>query len=137
MRLELGERGGLECDMSMEIGLRRQDRLMSEPQRDHRQVDTRLEQFHRGGVSKDMRRYPLVPQRWAMCTRRPDMLCEQILDGDRAEATAVDVGAPRRCSSAWRFLQPVLTPTADLACESPAPLLAALADAPEIGRAHV
>src|SRR3546814_8400409 len=80
MRLELGERGGLECDMSMEIGLRRQDRLMSEPQRDHRQVDTRLEQFHRGGVSKDMRRYPLVPPRWAMCTRRPDMLCEQILD---------------------------------------------------------
>src|SRR3546814_19195286 len=96
MRLELGERGGLECDMSMEIGLRRQDRLMSEPQRDHRQVDTRLEQFHRGGVSKDMRRYPLVPQRWAMCTRRPAMPCEKNLDGDRAEATAGG-GWDRKC----------------------------------------
>ena len=92
MRLELGERGGLERDMSMEIGLRRQDRLMSKPQRDHRQVDTCLEQFHRRGVPEDMGRYPLVPQRRAMRTRRPDVLCEQILDGVGAEAAAVDVG---------------------------------------------
>src|SRR3546814_16065293 len=77
-----------------------------------------------------MRRYPLVPQRWAMCTRRPDMLCEQILDGVRAEATAVDVGEQRRCSSAWRFLQPVLHRSADLACERRAPFLAALSDPP-------
>src|SRR3546814_5974382 len=67
------------------------------------------------------------------------------------EATAVDVGEQRRCSSAWRFLQPVLHRSADLACERRAPFLAALADAPdmragaqrdgaaieEIGRAHV
>src|SRR3546814_15155490 len=65
-----------------------------------------------------------------MCTRRPDMLCEQILDGVRAEATAVDVGEQRRCSSAWRFLQPVLHRSADLACERRAPFLAALAYAP-------
>src|SRR3546814_9661864 len=67
-----------------------------------------------------------------MCTRRPDMLCEQILDGVRAEATAVDVGEQRRCSSAWRFLQPVLHRSADLACERRAPFLAALADAPDM-----
>src|SRR3546814_20730265 len=74
-----------------------------------------------------MRRYPLVPQRWAMCTRRPDMLCEQILVGVRAEATAADVGEQRRCSSAWRFLQPVLHRSADLASERRSPFLAALA----------
>ncbi len=62
MRLELGERGGLERDMRMAIGLRRMDRLLPEPKRDHRQVDTCPEQFHRGGVPKDVRRYPLVLQ---------------------------------------------------------------------------
>ena len=92
MRLELGERGGLERDMRMEIGLRRMDRLLPEPKRDHRQVDTCPEQFHRGGVPKDVRRYPLVLQRWAMrqCARRPNMLGEQTLDRVGAEAPAVD-----------------------------------------------
>src|SRR3546814_331325 len=87
MRLELGERGGLERDMRMEVGLRRLDRLMPEPKRDHRQVDTCLEQFHRGGVPKDVRRYPLVLQRWAMRARRPNMLGEQKLDRVGAEAS--------------------------------------------------
>lgn len=35
MRFELGKRGLLELEMSMEIGLGRLDRLMAEPRRDH------------------------------------------------------------------------------------------------------
>src|SRR3546814_17764995 len=79
-----------------------------------------------------MRRPALVLQRWAMCARRPDVRGEQIRDGVRAEAAAVDVGEQRRCSSAWRLLQPVLHRSADLACERRAPFLAALADTPDM-----
>ena len=42
MGLELGERGRLERDVRMEVGLGRLDRFMPKPQRDHRQIDTRL-----------------------------------------------------------------------------------------------
>ncbi len=90
--------------MGMEIGLRRQDRLMPEPQRDHREIDARLEQFHRGGVPKDMRRYPLVAQRRAMRARRPNVLGEQILDRVGAEAATVDGWKQRRCSAACGLL---------------------------------
>ncbi len=78
MRLELGERGGLERDMGMEIGLRRQDRLMPEPQCDDRQIDAGLEQLHGSGVPKDMRRYPLVAQRRTLLARHANMVSHLI-----------------------------------------------------------
>src|SRR5690606_5719833 len=60
------------------------------------------------------------------------MLGEQILDRVGAEAAAMDRRKQRRCSAAWRCLQPALHRGADLACERRAPFLAALADASDV-----
>jgi hypothetical protein len=52
-RLELGKRRDFEGDVGVEIGLRCLDRLMAEPQSDHRDIDAGLEQLHCGGMSED------------------------------------------------------------------------------------
>ena len=58
---ELGERRHFECDVGVQIDLGRLDRLMSEPQGDHRDIDAGLKELHGGGVAKNMPRYPLLP----------------------------------------------------------------------------
>jgi hypothetical protein len=48
--------------MGMQVGLRRFDRLMAEPQRDHGAIDARLQQLHRSAVPQHMWRHPLGRQ---------------------------------------------------------------------------
>ena len=55
--LELGERCLLEREVGMQVGLRRLDGFMPEPQRDHGAVHPRLQQFHRCTVPQHMRRH--------------------------------------------------------------------------------
>ena len=53
-RLVLGERFDREGYVGVQVDLGQLDRLKSEPQRDHRDVDAGLEQFHRGGMPETM-----------------------------------------------------------------------------------
>lgn len=41
--------------MGVQVRLRRLDRFMTEPQRDHGAVDTGLQQFHRSAVPQHVR----------------------------------------------------------------------------------
>src|SRR3981081_2544875 len=62
VRLELRQSGVLECEMGMQVGLRRFDRLMAEPQRDHGALDACMQQLHRSAVPQHMWRHPLGRQ---------------------------------------------------------------------------
>ena len=62
VRLELRQGGFLECEMGMQVGLRRFDRLMTEPQRDHGAIDARLQQLHCSAVPQHVRRHSLGRQ---------------------------------------------------------------------------
>jgi hypothetical protein len=50
IRLELRQRGLLECKVSVQIRLCGRYRLVAKPQSDHRGIDACLQQLHRGTV---------------------------------------------------------------------------------------
>ena len=62
-RLDLGQCRLLQCEVGVQIDLGGLDGLMPEPQRDHRNINARLEEFHRRTVPKDMWRDPLAAKR--------------------------------------------------------------------------
>ena len=69
----------LQCEVSIKIDLGGFYRLVSEPKRNHRTVNTGLQQFHGGGVAENMRRYSLLSQRSTTLPRLPHVSCKQVL----------------------------------------------------------
>ncbi len=61
-RFDLVESRLLDVEIRVEIDLRRLDRLVTEPQRDHAALHTRLQQFHGRRVAQHVRRHTLVAQ---------------------------------------------------------------------------
>jgi hypothetical protein len=57
--LELRQSSLLEGEVRVQIGLRRLDRFVAEPQRDHGAVDACLQELHRSAVPQHVRRHPL------------------------------------------------------------------------------
>src|SRR5215475_15069791 len=55
--LKLAQNCLLECEVGMQIDMRRFDAFMTEPQRDHRTIDARLQKLHRSAVPQHVRRY--------------------------------------------------------------------------------
>jgi len=118
--------------MGVDVDLSSFDRLMSEPQRDDRGIDTRVQQFHRGTVTKDMRRDAFVFERSAASPDLVDVLPQQMLNGIRAERLTFPcgekyVGALGR----WPF-QPGFQHRNGLLGEGRAAFLPSLADAAHV-----
>jgi len=109
------------------------DRLVSEPERDHRAVDAGLEELHRSGVPKDVRRDPLTVERGASLRRGRHMASQQALYGVWAESAAMDVGEQLRRAAQSCLLEPGRERMARLTGERSASLLAALAEAADMG----
>ena len=61
-RRDFRQRLFLKSEVGIQIDLGRFDRLVAEPERDHRTIHTRLQQLHSRGVPEYVRRHPLVPQ---------------------------------------------------------------------------
>src|SRR5438094_4165383 len=53
----------LQSEMGVQIDLSGFDGLMPQPERNHRSIDTGLQQFHGGAVPQHVRRYSFVLQR--------------------------------------------------------------------------
>ena len=64
----------------MEVDLRGFDRLVAEPQCDHRTIDPRLEQRHGGDMSENMRCDALVRERRAHLGRERDVFLHDSFD---------------------------------------------------------
>lgn len=76
-RLELRQGSFLEGEVGVQVRLRRLDRFMTEPQRDHRTVDAGLQQFHRSAVPQHVRRHALGLQRRATLVSDTNMLSQR------------------------------------------------------------
>lgn len=87
VRLELRQSCLLEWKVGMKVGLRGLDRFMTEPQRDHRAIDARLQELHCSAVPQDMWRHPLGRQRWAARAGDTHMLGHERLDAVGAQPT--------------------------------------------------
>src|SRR5947207_2000666 len=98
VRLELRQGSFLEGEVGMQVRLRRLDRFMTEPQRDHGAVDAGLQQFHRSAVAQHVRRHALGLQRRATLVSDTNMLSQQRLDAVGTEPGPVHVGEQRCCS---------------------------------------
>src|SRR6266481_7290063 len=70
----------LEFETGMQIHLDRVHRLMTEPHRDHRRVDTAVKQSHRGAMAQHVGRNPLACQGGTLLPGSPQVFSEQIRD---------------------------------------------------------
>jgi len=76
----------------MQIDLSSFHRLMPEPERDHRGIDTCLQQFHGRTVPQTVWRDVLLPQRRAALLGDDDVFGEQVLYGIGTEPPSMNVG---------------------------------------------
>ena len=80
----------LHLQVRVQIDLRRFDRLVPKPQRDHGAVDAVLQEVHGGRVPKDVGRYPLLSERRGARGRDLYVLLDDALDGVAAEGPPAD-----------------------------------------------
>src|ERR1700733_472781 len=89
----IDRRGPREClffegEVGMQVDLGGLHLLMTEPERDDRDVDTRVQEPHCGRVSQYMESNPLLPQRRTGATGGQDVDREPALEGVPAESPA-------------------------------------------------
>lgn len=116
--------------MGVQVGLRRLDRFVTEPQRDHGAVDARLQQLHRRTVPQDVRRHPLRLQRRTALASDLHMLRQKRLDAVGAESPPVHVGEQSGSSLPYRLFEPCLERTPSERSQRRGPFLPPLADTP-------
>ena len=114
--------------MSMQIDLRGLHGLMPKPQRDHRTIDTSLEQLHRSRVPEYVGRDALLSQRGAPSASGFDVLAKHILNRIGTQATAMHVGEKCDGVVGRRFLEPALQGRHERLRQRRAALFAAFAD---------
>ena len=68
---------------------------MAQPKSNHGAIHAGLEQFHGGGVSKDMRGYPLLSQGSAVFPRLRYVAREQVLNAISAQGSTPRTGEQR------------------------------------------
>ena len=90
--LELRQSCLLEWEVGMKVDLRGFDRFMTEPQRNHRAIDARLQELHCRTMPQNVRRDPLGRQRWAVHAGDTHMLGQERLDTVSAEPAPVQIG---------------------------------------------
>jgi hypothetical protein len=109
------------------------DRLMAQPERNHRCIDAGLQQLHGGRMPQRMRRYMLRSQRWAALTGGGDVLRQQILDPIVTQSATTAIGEGDLPFPEREFLQPGLQNGRCLFGERNAAFLAPLAQHMDMG----
>ena len=117
----------------MEVYLRAFDALVSEPERDHRQVDAGGSEQHRAGVPERVRRHAFGDQRRALGGCCLGVLGEQPGDGVRAERRSAASGEQRVLGNALALGEPDPQDCLGFLGQGRAPLFPALARHPEMG----
>src|SRR5207237_7346474 len=70
----------LHREVRVQIDLRRLDRLVTQPQGNHRSIDAGLQQLHGRAMAQDVRSHALAGKGGTRCSRRRQMFAQKVLD---------------------------------------------------------
>src|ERR1700674_1369424 len=133
VRLYLSQGLWLECEVGVQGGLRRLDRFMTEPQRDHGAVNVRLQQLQCSAGPQHVRRYPLGGQWTASLAGGTHLLGQERLDAVGTEPPPVHVGEQCARSPPRRLLEPCLESDPNVRGQRRTSFLPPFADASHTG----